>query len=206
MYGIQLFCIRWAQGRLDEIVDLLAVATQQMPVASLRAAYALALLDSGRAEDATRIITELAPDDFAVFGSEPTTFMALMSAAEIAARLGIHDAVVSLQSRLTPFAGRIDWSGASTCGAVDHYLGHLAFALGDLDGALMHLDAAAGMHARLEAPFFIALTDLERARTLLARNAKGDGVQAAELLATVRDAAKRGGFGRIKRQAAALLV
>jgi DNA-binding SARP family transcriptional activator/tetratricopeptide (TPR) repeat protein len=67
-------------------------------------------------------------------------------------------------------------------GAAARYLGLLAATLGRKDKAVRHLESALETNTRAQSPPWIARTQLELARALLARGAAGDEHRAAELL------------------------
>lgn len=92
---------------------------------------------------------------------------------------------------LKPYVGTTVVTAAvvSFDGAVDHHLGLLAAALGRVDEAIGHLESAALIHERLTAWPWLAASRCELAQLLAARNAPGDAVRAAGLLAEVRQAA-----------------
>jgi hypothetical protein len=69
-----------------------------------------------------------------------------------------------------------------------------------------HFTGALEIHQRLTAPFFIALTRLERARMLLARRASGDLARAETDLHSAIDLARRFGFAVVETRASELLT
>lgn len=63
---------------------------------------------------------------------------------------------------------------ATPYGAGRRYLGLLDGALGNLDAALEHLEAAQGLHARMNARPWLAITGVDLAAIRLRRGAAGD--------------------------------
>ena len=77
----------------------------------------------------------------------------------------------------------------------------LAAAVADYDEAERHFAEALAIHRRMQAPFWSARVQIEQARMLLARNARGDTDLAAALLAETDVVAARFGFAALTRQA-----
>ena len=84
-------------------------------------------------------------------------------AAEAAARCGSDELRAALYERLAPFAGTHVVCGAAVAydGAIDHYLGLLAAALGRHREAAEHFDHAVSLHQRLGAPGWVTLSRAE---------------------------------------------
>ena len=84
-------------------------------------------------------------------------------AAEAAARCGSDELRAALYDRLAPFAGTHVVCGAAVAydGAVDHYLGLLAAALGRQREAADHLERAISLHQQLGAPSWVTLSRKE---------------------------------------------
>ena len=207
-YGSQLGFLRFMQGRGDELVagvDVADTLARALPT-PFRAALAVVHCELGREQDARAIVEELVADDFARVPPGHNWLGTLIDLARAAARCEMTQCARTLIERLRPYAGLLAYVPSAVRGAVDLQLGALARTLGSYDEALEHLDRAAELHARLQAPYYIALTDLERARTLRARGAPGDGTRARELLADVRQVAEERGFAGLRGEAAEMQV
>jgi len=109
-------------------------------------------------------------------GSGPRWLGAASDLAVVCARTGDVRRATDLYSALLPYAGRmVVWGAANTVlGPVDHYLGLLAQATGDLSAAAAHLQSAVGLQERIG-----ALPGLAESLTVLAdvlhhRRAPGD--------------------------------
>src|SRR5205823_1086779 len=102
--------------------------------------------------------------------------------AEMAARRGMRAAAAAAYEELLPFDGLFAGSTAVLRGAVAHYLGMLAAACGTHEAAEHHFGDAASMHARMQAPFHTARTELEWGRMLLERGATPSADAAAQHL------------------------
>jgi class 3 adenylate cyclase/tetratricopeptide (TPR) repeat protein len=203
MFGIQLFWIRFDQGRLEEVVDLFgkALSRQRVPPLTL-AAYCLALCELGRRDEARPLFDELAGGGFAI--PFAWIFGATML-AEVAAALGDDDHGAILYDRLLPHHALLATNGATTTGPVAHYLGLLAAALGRHTEAEAHFAEALGLEERIGAPAWLARTRLECAQWLLARGRPGDAEGARDLLARSLTGARELGLRAVERRAEGVL-
>jgi tetratricopeptide (TPR) repeat protein len=203
MFGIQLFWIRYDQGRLEETVDLFAkaMARESVPPLTL-AAYCLTLCELGRPEEARPLFEQLAQEGFAL----PFAWLfAATMLAEVAAALGDSERGRILYDRLAPHHALMATNGAATTGPVAHYLGMLATGLGDHDAAEAHFQEALGLEEGMGAVPWLARTRLEWAQALLAHGGPGDAGRAEEILGHSLDAARRLGLGAVQRRAELLL-
>ena len=205
IYGAQIFSIRWHQGRLGEIADMLIQIVADNPgITGFRSVAALAHLDTGRSDEARRILdaerTAGFPDseDFLM----PT---GLDAWARVASHLGDRESAEALYPRLARWPHLVAFTGASIQGAVALPLGTLATMLGRHEDAEDHFARALEIHERLAAPFFIALTRLERGRMLLSRRAPGDLTRARTEVQGALDLARRFGYAGVERDAGASL-
>jgi len=206
-FAAQLFQVRFEQGRLEEVQELLtdaAVRTPQMP--ALRAMRALLACELERPEEARADFEELARADFAAVPFDVYWLRALTDAAAVSAALGDSGRAAVLARLLAPYGDQLVVAIRLVSGSVAHYLGLLAATLRRYDEAEAHFEAAEATHARIGAPTWLARTRLERARLLLGRGEHGDGERARDLLAAVRSTAVELGLRRVERQAAGLLA
>jgi hypothetical protein len=100
----------------------------------------------------------------------------------VSARLGDRPGAALIYERLLPYRDRIAGQGIVWIGAVAHYLGLLAAALGRRSEAEGHFARAGELHRRLDAPAWTARTQLEEARMLVGRDQPGDADWARQLL------------------------
>lgn len=207
LYTSQVFFIRYDQGRLGEIVDLyVEVAARERTRPTARAAAALALTELDRDDEARAVLAPLADRSFDVSPLSITWLMETTLLAEAAARVGEPAWAELLYERLEPWGPLVTTAAAGAVRAsVHHYLGLLAGSLGRYDAAEAHFADAAAVHARMNAPAFLARTRLEWACTLLARGGPGDGERARTLLGQALATALDLGLGTVERRAGALL-
>jgi class 3 adenylate cyclase/energy-coupling factor transporter ATP-binding protein EcfA2 len=201
IFGAQLIGVRWHQGRLDEVVDLVAEVSATNPgIPGFRAAHAHCLVEAGRREDARRLLdAELAagfehPNDLIL-----STYVILWS--EAANHLGHEQAARMLLPLVAPHVDRVSHNGTSAQGAFAHSAGILAATIGDLDTAESHLGTAVRIHETLGAPFFTARTKLELGRVLQRRSKTGDQVQSMLLLGESLELAERHGCAFVASRA-----
>jgi len=205
-YAGQLFAIRMVQGRLDELVDLVAQVAADTPgVPVFRSTLATTLCELDRDDEARRLLEAEAADGFRAHPRNYEWLHAMTRWANICVHLGDQNSADLLYGRLAPFAGQMAFSGVTFGGSVAHPLGNLAALLGRFDEAQDHLANAARAHEQLGDAYHLALTRLSWARLLLRRSIDGDAARAAQLAALALDAARRHGFGTIQRRLAALV-
>ncbi len=188
-FGIQLFWLRYDQGRLAETLEFFSRAMRREPRSPLPlAAYCLTLCEEGRLDEARPFFDELAASGFAL----PFAWMfGATILAEVAFLLGDADRAGILYQGLASYAGLLATNGAATTGPIDHYLGLLATTQGRLEAARAHFEEAMHIEERLPAPVWLARTRLECARVLVRQGRREDTGRAAAMreqsLATARE-------------------
>lgn len=189
--AVQLFAIRFEQGRLLEVRDAVHefAATAQRPAWQLGEAMLLA--EIGESDLARAGLMPFVETEFETVPSDPLWFAALACAAHAAALLGDHDAARVITDLLRPHA---EWvivlgEGAVCWGSVHRVLGPLTAMLGDRDRAIVHYETAARVHERLGALPFLAYDRLGLAQLFLEDDP--DDVVAIELARTGLALARR---------------
>jgi tetratricopeptide (TPR) repeat protein len=138
---------------------------------------------------------------FADLRRDGTWFTSIGMFALVAPRLGSRRACARLYELLRPHAHRHVVFGVAIGGqgSIERHLGGLAEALGDFEGAVLHLERAlaANEDAALRVP--TAFTRLALARALARRGAPGDVERAAELRGEARREAESLGLRRLLR-------
>lgn len=204
-YGGQMRMLRTAQGRFDEIVDMLRqVAADNVGVPAFRAGFAAGLCSIGEDEEAAAVIADDLADGFASVPRNGSWIATLVLGAEVVAHLGLEEPAAALYDLLAPYSGRMAMTGITIYESVDHFLGLLAVTLGRYDDAVGHFAAAQAIHDGFRAPYFQARTALAWASALVARDADGDRAEARRLLDDALRHCDGRGFALVEERARAL--
>jgi hypothetical protein len=195
VYGIQLFSIRKAQGRLLELADAVVADARAHPTAPLwRTALAYMQVSDGQASEAAAVLDELALGEFEQVPMDGSWLLTISLLAEISAFLGDERHSRTLYDLLLPHAGTtvVVADGANCRGAVAHYLGLLAGAFNDHGSAVRHFETAMAVHDRLGVRRYQVKSRLACASSL---QAGGRSCERAEkLLLEARDIAVQTGM------------
>jgi class 3 adenylate cyclase len=188
-YGVHLAYIRYFQGRLEELVQVLEAAAERNQQPAWRTAMAWAHSSLGNAEKAREYLMAFAEDDFASIPSDTNWPAGISLLAQSAHELGEVEVCEKLYPLLLPYAelNIIAGGGAAPRGAGHYPLGLLAHTMGRLDEAAEHLEKGIALMEgwgvkHLEARGRIAFCDL-----LLERQEPGDAERALKLLNDVLD-------------------
>jgi hypothetical protein len=205
-YAIQLLEIRRQQGRLAEVERAVTDASKQFAgLPALRAILATLYCEIGKPAEAKHLLDLDALDGFAHFPYDLFWLYGLTAYADVCGGLHDHARADDLYTLLAPWHRQIPTAPqAASAGAVALYLGMLASVLGRFDDAEPHFAEAMEIHERMRAPYWIARTQLEHARMLVARGGPGDGSLVGVLLDQVESTAAEYGFAGLTRHAAGL--
>jgi class 3 adenylate cyclase/tetratricopeptide (TPR) repeat protein len=198
IFGGQLFRVRYHQGRTCELVEqVVQLAGEPESLAAWRAFAAIALIESGQADEA-RALTR-AED----FQSVPWDFLwsLLFVWADACSRLGLADRAGELYELLEPFPGQLGAAGL-VFGSIDWALGTLATTLERYEQAESHFAAAAEIDERFGAPLLLARTHAGWARALIARGRPEDLGRAQHMLEQAEETAARVGGELVTREVA----
>ncbi len=191
-FATQLSHVRWQQGRLAELVELIEVGAEANPgIPGYRGALARAYCQSGRQSDAGRLLEEEVERDFSDLPQDLLWSYGMVTYAEAAIQLEHGEAAEILYRQLAPFHDQVSYLGTTCEGPIAHYLGGLALVLGRYDAADGHLRAATRFAEEARSPFFGTRASIETGR-LAARC--GDPIRARHHLTEGYEAAVRGGF------------
>jgi tetratricopeptide (TPR) repeat protein len=183
MYGTEVISVRLDQGRADEVLEILEQMMEDSPaVPTFRAGVAMVYWELGREEDSRRLVEAEARGRFDQMPRDQAWATGMTHWAEAAAHVGPPEALEPLYAHLHPWRDQVAWNGLTTNGSVARYVGLLASAMGRHDEAGEHFAAAAEVHERVDAPIFLARTQLDWAQSLAARAGPGDADRARELL------------------------
>jgi class 3 adenylate cyclase/tetratricopeptide (TPR) repeat protein len=207
IYGGLLFAIRHHQGRINEISDLLIEAARDNPsIAALRSALPFMLCEIGRIDEATERLSTEASTGFD-FPYDTTWLAAMGNVIDAAATTGDQAAARTLIQRVSPFADQVVApAGPVVNGAIARPLARAATLLGDYQQAEHWFTTAHDLHARLQAPFWTALGQLDHADLCLARRADGDANRARQLATGAAATAAEYGCAALTARAASLLA
>ncbi|MCH7810957.1 MAG: tetratricopeptide repeat protein, partial [Chloroflexi bacterium] len=197
MYGAQTYAIRREQGRVDEMEAGARGFVQQFPaVPAWRTALAFILCEVGKEDEARTEFEQLAKDDFAAIPRDGNWPIALALLSEICTRLGDMERAAALYEMGRPFADVCILVGTmiDCYGSGSRYLGQLASTLGRWDDAVQHFEHALEMNARLRSDRWVARTQLEYGRMLLARDEPGDREKAQALVTEALSTAEKRGM------------
>jgi class 3 adenylate cyclase len=197
-FGVQLFAVRYFQGRLGELADQsVQIARRGDSLAGHRPGAALALIEGGRKDEARELALA---EDLQSVPWEQGWSSAMILWAVVCARLGAVDRVGELYELLAPFSGQIAANGVAVFGTFAWALGTLAATLERYEQAEGHFAAAAQIEGSLGAPLFLARTHASWAGALIARGRPEDLNRAQTMLEEAEDTATRLGAEGITRE------
>jgi DNA-binding SARP family transcriptional activator len=181
---ILLFAVRREQGRLEEVDELVRTSIDEYAgYRSFRCLVPLIDCELGRIDDARAGFEELAVDGFGALPRDSEWVFNLSVLAQVAAYLGDRARAVTLYDLLLPYAHRnATLTGEIAIGSVSRYLGLLAALLERWDDAELHFEGGLEMNERMTARPWVAHTQEDHARMLLARGAAADRHRAQQLL------------------------
>jgi DNA-binding SARP family transcriptional activator/class 3 adenylate cyclase/DNA polymerase III delta prime subunit len=180
----QRYPLRLAQGRPEDIEPFISALVARSPNPQVKSVHAHILAEMGQIDAAAGLFDEFAASDF-VFPMNNVAWLCYgPECAWLCARLGRTDCVPRLRAWLEPYADQlvVGAFSAMVTGSVALYLGLLCTTIGDWPAADAHFATAAATHERIGATIWLARTQVEWARMLLARNEPGDDKRAGELL------------------------
>ncbi len=188
--------LRWEQGRLGELEDLLVSARSIYPGYRLfRCALALACLETGRPEEARALAAEIVHGGQETMPLDNSWAYGMTMLAEVVARVDDHDLALTLHDALLPFAHLMATGGGEIAGGSIHRsVGQLASVLGRTDDAFVCFDAARAVHRAYRADIWVTHTDVDEAVARLRRGSDEDRRIAAQLLQAAGEASRRRGW------------
>ena len=205
-YGTQLMEIRLQQGRLGELVSLIAsVAELNSAIPSYRAVLAAAHLDAGDNVSARELVEAAEIDGFAL-PMDAAWLDGIVMYARPVIELHMSSAAKCLLELLAPHHQQVPNDSLMCHEPVAMFLGGLATVLGRYEDAEVYFAEAADLNARGRMTFAEAHTNLLWGRMLLTRGRAGDAVRARGLLERARSSAATRGYALVERRAAAELA
>jgi class 3 adenylate cyclase/DNA-binding CsgD family transcriptional regulator/tetratricopeptide (TPR) repeat protein len=196
VYGIQMYIIRRAQGRLSEVAPVIrAVAMTEDPPPLWRPGLAAIYADLGMLDKAREVFDTLTPNSFASVARDSVWPACLTFLAETCLVLGDARQAPVLHDELLEFHNRNLMAGFTMCfGPADRLLGGLAALLGRPADADAHFAAALELADRSAAPMWAAEAQRDWSISLAAR---GDLDRAKSLARQARVAATVLALGHI---------
>jgi tetratricopeptide (TPR) repeat protein len=166
-----LYQIRRAQGRLDEMVDLLVEASEAAPdIPLFRIVVAGAYVETDRIEEGRPHYMWLAENECANVPPDTEYPVTMCGLARLSYDVRPPVAVAEyVYERLAPFAGTFNWSGQQVTDANDLGLAMLAAMLGRPDDSDRHFADAIDLGERAGAQAFLARCHYNWARVLADR-------------------------------------
>ena len=184
-YRLQMYLLRRQQGRLEEIEDVVRRSVAEYPTYPIwRCVFAQVQAELGHAGEARDTLETLAADGYASVPFDEEWLVSIGMLAEAASTLGDGARAQELYELLQPYGDRVavGYPEIAT-GAVARYLGLLATTLERWADAERQFADALTINARIGARSWLAHSQRDYARMLLARGARGDAEQAARLAA-----------------------
>jgi class 3 adenylate cyclase/tetratricopeptide (TPR) repeat protein len=197
IFGMQMFTLRREQGRLREVEPLLRHFVQTEGAHAWRPGLALIYTELGLSVEATSEFESLAQNDFADLPRDSNSLVSLTYMADICTSLGDRTRASTLYELLLPYRQiNVLFANASACyGSASRYLGALAAVMARWNDAERHFEDALAMNSAMGARPWLAHTQYQYARMLLARDQAEDSGMAATLLkdalATARELGMR---------------
>jgi class 3 adenylate cyclase/DNA-binding CsgD family transcriptional regulator len=201
VYGLQMYAIRRAQGRLAEVAPMMrAVAATADPPPLWRPGLAAVYADIGMVDEARSVFATLVPDRFAAVSRDSVWPASLTFLAETCLALGDTEQAVVLYDELTVFRGFNLMAGMTICfGPADRLLGGLAALLGRVDEAEEHLRVALDLAERSRSPLWTAEVEFDWAGVIAGRHPE----RARQLMERAIAAATKYGIARLSERALA---
>ena len=181
-FDLQVYGLRRGQGRLTEFAGTAERAVDDYPAYAVwRSVLVDVLVRIGRADEARAAFDALAATGFEV-RVEMQWLASLCLLAEPCRELRDARRAATLYRALLPFARHNAWTPPELClGSVSRSLGILAATMSDWDGAARHFEDAMAKNADMDARPWLASTQHDYARMLLARDGTGDRERARQL-------------------------
>jgi class 3 adenylate cyclase len=205
-FAFQLLCVRFEQGRLNEVERFFTEAVASISRwATIRALHAFIGAELGEEDKARVELEHFIASGFEGLPKDPTRLRAMTALAMVATHLQDVQSAKILHGLLAPYADVLDVIAGTFMGAVTHTLGLLDTTLGRFNEGEARFAAASATHLRIGAPTWDARTRLEWASLLITRGDAADAERACELLGQAQATAQQLGLRTVERRAATLL-
>ena len=180
-YRLQLYMLRRHQGRLDETEEVVRRSVDDYPTYPIwRCVLAHMAAELGYQDESREAFEALALDRFAIVPFNEMWLASMGLLAETARSLGDAQQAAVLRGHLLPYADRVAVSTPEfSMGSVSYHLALLAATIGRWSETQRHFEDAIAMNSRVGARPWLAHTQEEYARELIARGGPDD-VEMAE--------------------------
>ena len=184
VYRLQWYSLRDFRGGLGEVEPAICDLVAEYPARPVfRCALAHLYSRLGRLPEAKRVFDDLAENDFSTLPFDIEWLFGMSFLAETCAPLNDEVSAAALYRSLLPWAGlNVVDIAEGIRGSVSRYLGILATTMKRWDEAAQNFEDALAMNERMGARPWLAHTQDDYARMLLARDGRGDREHAGELL------------------------
>jgi tetratricopeptide (TPR) repeat protein len=189
---LQMMVVCRDQGRYDELDVFLQRQLGRQVHPSARCLMCLIDAERHRVEPAYRALAQLGGSDFSRLRDDNLWMVCAVMLAEVCSILDDAARAANLYERLLPFGERCVFSGVATAyhGNVARYLGQLATTLRRWPEAATHFETALRIDRRMGTQPWLARTQYDYARMLLARGGAGDRAGAEQLCAQAIETAR----------------
>jgi tetratricopeptide (TPR) repeat protein len=204
--GGQLAALLLQCGRFDELGSVLEQLNARFPNLLLaRCAQARFECETGQPERARSFFEALAAREFSPLPRDASWLLSMVLLSEVCQALGDAPRGAQLYESLRPYhALAASVADSAFYGAVSYHLGGLATLLSDPASAAAHFEKALAMHLRMGARPWLAHTQHDFARLLLARGEASDRDRARELASEALATARELGMVTLAERAEAL--
>ena len=201
-FGGQLMIVSLQRGTIGELIPLIEqMVDETSELGMLSGILAMAHAEAGNINDARHLLQKFADAQFD-FPMGPASITGLYYYAQAAIHCEDPQYALPLFDRLAPWAGQSVASGSvMASGLVSHSLGGLASVLHRYDEADAYFAQSASMSARMNAKFFIAITDLLWGEMLAERRTEGDVERSRDFLTKAHTLAGTQGYSQVERRA-----
>jgi class 3 adenylate cyclase/tetratricopeptide (TPR) repeat protein len=206
-YAGQLWILARERGELLPLFDVVQAEAASRPgLPAWQGVLGFMHCMRGELNEARAVLHRMTPGgELAV----PRDVLWLCSAAtslELAEHVGDLSRVVPLYALLLPYRDLPVLGGVIYLGSAERYLACGARALGRLDDAVAHLDAAVALEERMRARTWLGVACADLARTLRSRGADGDAARADAAEARARELSRETGSVQIEHRLAGALA
>jgi ATP/maltotriose-dependent transcriptional regulator MalT len=167
-YRLGIAMLRWEQGRIGEVEELIRDAPSRFPgYRVFRCILALCMLESGRVADASAITEEILAGGAEMLPHNNDWLAGMSLLTEVVTRAGMDHVAAAMYDELLPYAACVGTAGGEpVTGSIHRPLGQLAAMLGRDDAAREHFEQALLAHTRMRAELWITRSEIDLAEVL----------------------------------------